>query len=58
MKAERIKNMRFGFDMTQEQFAEKVGVSLPTVRGWEQGKNPPSERHIFKLEKLEKELNK
>jgi len=36
-----IKRTRKVLEMTQEQFADKVGVSVQTVRSWEQGINKP-----------------
>lgn len=56
MNKQQIKELRFMLDMTQEQFAEKIGASVPTVRGWEAGKNPPNERFDFKLRKLKNEI--
>jgi len=52
MKVNEIKNVRFGLDLTQAQFAIKLKVSLSTVQSWEQGINIPSERAIFKMENL------
>lgn len=36
-----IKNLRKGLCMTQTEFSKMMGVSLHTVRSWEQGKRNP-----------------
>ena len=33
------KNLRRRLNMTQEQFAEAIGVPVATLRNWEQGRN-------------------
>lgn len=40
--AEKIKELRNSLGETQSEFAERLGVTIWTVRSWEQGKNPPS----------------
>jgi DNA-binding XRE family transcriptional regulator len=37
-----IKHLRVSYRMTQEEFADKVGVAVQTVRSWEQGVRSPS----------------
>lgn len=37
----QIRNARLSLRMTQEEFADKVGVSVQTVRSWEQGVRNP-----------------
>lgn len=39
---EKIKQLRRIYGETQEQFADRVGVSPQALRYWEQGKGPPS----------------
>ena len=36
-----IKNIRNGFGLTQEQFAALLGISVRTLRNWEQGRRVP-----------------
>ena len=44
-----IKELREKFDLTQEQFAQKVGVTFATINNWEKGKRTP---HPFLFQKL------
>ena len=37
-----IENLRNSKNMKQEEFANIMGISRPTVSNWEQGKNPPT----------------
>ena len=36
-----IKRIRDGYDLTQEQFAAMLGISVSTLRNWEQGRRVP-----------------
>lgn len=36
-----IKEIRDGFSLTQEQFAALLGISVRTLRNWEQGRRVP-----------------
>ena len=36
-----IKEIRDGFGLTQEQFAMLLGISVRTLRNWEQGRRVP-----------------
>ena len=36
-----IKNIRDGFGLTQAQFAAMLGISVRTLRNWEQGRRVP-----------------
>jgi putative transcriptional regulator len=36
-----IKGIREGFNLTQEQFAALLGISVRTLRNWEQGRRVP-----------------
>ena len=36
-----IKHIREGYDLTQEQFAAMLGISVRTLRNWEQGRRVP-----------------
>jgi putative transcriptional regulator len=41
MGRKEIQNTRQSLEMTQLEFAEKLGVSVQTVRSWEQGGRKP-----------------
>tara|TARA_R110001606_G_C15268678_1_gene639254 strand:+ start:132 stop:302 length:171 start_codon:yes stop_codon:yes gene_type:complete len=56
MTQRKIKELRFKMDITQAQFALKLGVSIATVKAWEQGINQPNERTAYKLKSLAKEV--
>lgn len=36
-----IKHIRDGYNLTQEQFAAMLGISVRTLRNWEQGRRVP-----------------
>ena len=36
-----IKRIREGYKLTQEQFAAMLGISVRTLRNWEQGRRVP-----------------
>ncbi len=36
-----IKRIRKGYNLTQAQFAAKLGISVRTLRNWEQGRRAP-----------------
>ncbi len=38
LKAADIRAIRLAADLDQEQFAERLGVSVGAVRNWEQGR--------------------
>jgi len=44
-----IKELRDKLDLTQEQFAQKVGVTFSTINNWEKGNRIP---HPFLFQKL------
>ena len=37
----RVKRLRIGLRLTQEQFAERYGIPLSTLRDWEQYRTEP-----------------
>ena len=41
IRAPEIKDTRDGFGLTQEQFAALLGISVRTLRNWEQGRRVP-----------------
>jgi DNA-binding transcriptional regulator YiaG len=52
----RIKDLRLKLGLTQEQFAQKIGVSFSTVNGWENGKRKPSPLAMKQIELLIQEI--
>ena len=51
-----IRDLRFTSDLTQEQFAVKIGVEFSTVNRWENGRGMLSPLAILRIEELKKEL--
>jgi DNA-binding transcriptional regulator YiaG len=39
--AAKLKKWRDTHDLSQRAAAEKIGVPLPTLQGWEQGRRTP-----------------
>ena len=39
----QVRILRIVLDLTQEEFAERFGLSLATVRDWEQGRSEPDQ---------------
>ena len=52
-----IKELRHRLDLTQEQFAQKVGVTYSTVNHWENGKRTPQPYLVRRLLDLKQELD-
>jgi len=52
-----IKELRERLDLTQEQFAQKVGVTYSTVNHWENGKRVPQPFLVRRLLELREELH-
>lgn len=55
MNSTEIKELRKRINLTQEQFARKIGVTLLTVNKWEGEKSKPSPLAMEKLIKLNQE---
>ncbi len=53
---ELIKELRNRLGMTQEQFAQEVGVTFSTVNSWENGKRRPLPFLMRRLLQMEDEL--
>ena len=49
---QRLREQRIKHGLTQEQLAEKIGVSRQSVSKWEQGISDPSTSNLFALAKL------
>lgn len=56
MQKDEIKALRDRFDMTQEEFARKVGVSFVTINRLEGGHAKPSRETQRKLNRLAEKL--
>lgn len=60
MKAEEsarlVRELRERLDLTQEQFAQRIGVTYSTVNHWENGKRTPQPFLLERLRALEKEV--
>jgi len=56
MEDKQIKGLRIELGLSQEKFAQLLGVSLQTVRRWEEGLTKPLPILNLKLEELRKRL--
>ncbi len=52
-----IKELRQRLDLTQEQFAQRVGVTYSTVNHWENGKRVPLPFLVKRLVEMKGELD-
>ncbi len=52
-----IKVLRKRLNLTQEQFAQRVGVTYSTVNHWENGKRTPMPFLVKRLLEMEEELD-
>ena len=50
--AENIRSYRKGLGLTQEQLAERLGITLGTVSKWERGSSEPDLSYIMELAEL------
>lgn len=55
MTPERIKEIRTALQMTQTEFADKIGAQLRTVQSWEGGERIPNGPAMLRLVELERE---
>ncbi len=53
-----VKRLRERMDLTQEQFAQAVGVTFSTVNQWENGHRRPHPFLLKRLVDMEKETAK
>jgi DNA-binding transcriptional regulator YiaG len=51
-RAALIREVRARLGLTQEKFAAKLGVTLPTINRWENGRTKPSPLAIRNLRDL------
>ena len=52
-----IKSLRRRLELTQEQFAQRVGVTYGTVNNWENGKRTPLPFLLRRLLEMRQELD-
>ena len=52
MNPEQIRHLRRALDLTQQQFADLLGVSFVTLNRWENGQSKPSAMGLAKLREL------
>ena len=52
-----IRELRQRLDLTQEQFAHRVGVTYSTVNHWENGKRVPLPVLVKRLVEMKEELD-
>jgi len=58
MEDKDIKELRLEFGLSQERFARLLGVSLQTVRRWENGLTKPLPIISLKMEELQNQISK
>jgi putative transcriptional regulator len=52
-----VKELRGRLQLTQEQFAQKVGVTYSTVNHWENGKRSPQPYLVRRLLQIKEDLD-
>jgi putative transcriptional regulator len=52
-----IRELRHRLDLTQEQFAQEVGVTYSTVNHWENGKRVPLPFLVKRLFEMKQDLD-
>jgi len=52
-----VRELRQRYGLTQEQFAQKVGVTYSTVNHWENGKRTPQPYLVKRLLELRADLD-
>jgi transcriptional regulator with XRE-family HTH domain len=52
-----VRELRQRLDLTQEQFAQRVGVTYSTVNHWENGKRVPLPFLMKRLVEMKEELD-
>lgn len=55
--AEMIRKLRAKLELTQEQFAAKVGVTWSTVNRWENGRGKPSPLALRRIKEMRAEIS-
>lgn len=54
MRPEEIRELRRALELTQQQLAQRLGVSFVTLNRWENGQTKPSAMALAKLSELER----
>lgn len=57
-KTNSVREIRQKLELTQEQFAHRIGVSFSTVNRWENGKGDPSPLAMRAILGLQEESQK
>ncbi len=53
-----VKKIRKNLGLTQEEFAEKIGVAFSTINRWENDHRKPSKLALRRIEELTGEIKK
>ncbi|MCK6440258.1 MAG: helix-turn-helix transcriptional regulator [Planctomycetes bacterium] len=53
-----VRELRHALDLTQEEFAAKLGVAFPTVNRWENGRVEPSPLGLKQLKDVLRRMGK
>ena len=51
-----VREIRNRLGLTQERFAARLGVTLPTISRWENGRTKPSRLALLQVETLLREM--
>ena len=51
--AEQVQQIRNNLQLTQEEFAHKIGVAHSTIHRWERGKSMPSRLALNRINELQ-----
>jgi DNA-binding transcriptional regulator YiaG len=54
----RVRELRLGLNMTQENFAHEIGVTFATVNRWENGRTLPNKVAQKVLKQMERKLHR
>jgi putative transcriptional regulator len=52
-----VKKLRVRLQLTQEQFAQQIGVTYSTVNHWENGKRMPQPFLLRRLQEVKEEVD-
>ena len=52
---DRLLALRRGLRLTQQELAQRLGVTVATISNWERGKSSPQPYLVRRLEELERE---
>ena len=55
---ERVKRLRQRLGLSQQQLAERLGVTLGSISRWELGKSGPIKPYLERLEALERQVER